>query len=436
MGLRARLTALATAVVAAGLVAGALLLGVALRASLLASLDDAGRAVAADVATLAEQDRLPASLPAGAALVQVVDAHQRVRAASPGADRLVPLLDAPDLAAVRGGRAREVAGARVARDGRLRVVGVGAGSGADLLTVLVASPLDQVEDSARVVRRGLAVGAPLLLLGVAALAWVLVGSVLRPVAELRRGAAEITGTGDLRRLPVPPVQDELHRLAVTLNDMLERLDTAGARQRTFVADAAHELRSPLASARTQLEVDLAHPDGVDWPATAAEVLADVQRLGRLVDDLLLLARADAPGARRAAGVVDLADVAAAAVARHHGPLDVRLAAPSPQPVRANADALGRVVTNLLDNAVRHARTRVRVDVRGPEGGQVLLTVDDDGPGIAPADRERVFERFTRLDEGRGRDDGGSGLGLAIVAELVRSLGGTVELGDAPDGGLR
>lgn len=437
MGLRARLTLAATGVVALGLLAGSVLLSVALHAALLNALDGAGRSRARDVAALVAQDRLPRTLPSGASLVQVVDAQQRVRAASPGADRLVPLLDGAQLAAARRGGAVSASGAAVGQGGTFRVVAAVAGPASDPLTVLVASPLDQVEASTQVVRRGLLVGVPALLAVVAGLAWALVGSVLRPVDELRRGAEEITGTGEGRRLPVPAAEDELARLARTLNDMLDRLDVSTARQRAFVADAAHELRSPVASARTQLEVGLAHPALADWPATAADVLTDLQRLGRLVGDLLLLAKADSGRADRPLTPVDLTAVAAQAVQRlaPHERARVRLLARDRQLVCADADALARVVTNLVDNALRHARSQVEVDVQTLATG-VQLRVDDDGPGIEVADRARVFERFTRLDAGRGRTDGGSGLGLAIVAELTAAHGGTVELSQSPAGGLR
>ncbi len=432
MGLRARLTVVATAVVAVGLLAGALLLVLALRAALLGGLDDAARARARDVAVLVADDRLPATLPAGSTLVQVVDGDRRVRAASPGADRLVPLLDPAGVQAVRSGATRDLAGAYLAQDGTLRVIGAPAGTSADPLTVLVASPLAQVDDSTRVVRRGLLVGVPLLLAVVAALAWVLVGLVLRPVAQLRRGAAEISETVAGGRLPVPAAQDELHRLATTLNDMLDRLEASTTRQRAFVADAAHELRSPLASARTQLEVVLAHPVGADWPETAVDVLTDVERLARLVDDLLLLARTDAgPPAVRTH--VDLTQVAAQVVGRHEGAVVLRT--DGAHVVSGDATALARVVANLVDNAVRHARGQVVVGVR-EVAGEVELTVDDDGPGIAEADRARVFERFTRLDEARGRDAGGSGLGLAIARDVVVAHGGSIRLDTAPAGGLR
>jgi signal transduction histidine kinase len=252
------------------------------------------------------------------------------------------------------------------------------------------------------------------------------------VESLRRGAEEITGGGRTGRLPVPESGDEIHRLAVTLNGMLGRLDAARARQRAFVADAAHELRSPLTTMRTELEVAQRLADSTDWPALADDLLLDVQRLSRLVDDLLLLARSDDANTRPAAAAepVDLADLLAEVAARH--PTVQVTLPPEPLHVIGDRDALGRAVGNLLDNAVRHAATAVRLTAVPEESAQ-LISVVDDGPGIPAADRERVFGRFTRLDDGRARDAGGSGLGLAIVRELVRRHHGTVTLHDAGPG---
>jgi len=216
--------------------------------------------------------------------------------------------------------------------------------------------------------------------------------------------------------------------------MLDRLAAGGARQRAFVADAAHELRSPLASIRTQLEVAQAHPEVASWSETADDVLVDVARLSRLVDDLLLLARLDDDRAAvRRSGSVDLAAVAAAAVARPGRRLPVTLADPAdPVVVRAGEDAVVRMLDNLLSNADRHATTAVRVSVCA-EDGAGTVTVSDDGPGIPAAERSRVFERFARLDGSRAQDSGGSGLGLAIVRQLAQSFGGSVELLDAAPG---
>jgi len=264
------------------------------------------------------------------------------------------------------------------------------------------------------------------------------------------------GAGRAGRLPVPAADDEVRRLALTLNAMIERIRASSRRQRAFVADAAHELRSPLASIRTAVEVARLHPDEADWAQTADGVLDDVGRMSRLVDDLLLLARLDE--GRRPAGpasasasasadasadaaddVADAADAAAVAdevvdrVGRQlaDGVRPVRVGAAT-APVRVPADALDRVVVNLVENAVRYARARVEIDVHR-DGGDVVLTITDDGPGVAAGDRERVFERFTRLDDARSRSAGGTGLGLAIVRELVHSCGGTVRLEDAGPG---
>ena len=243
---------------------------------------------------------------------------------------------------------------------------------------------------------------------------------------------------------MPATRDEVARLAVTLNDMLDRLAAGGARQRAFVADAAHELRSPLASIRTQLEVAQAHPDSADWADTADGVLADVARLSRLVDDLLLLARLDDDGADRinAPTRSTSASLVVMAAARPGARVDVRVggagsangaaAAEPPVTVRADEDALVRILDNLLSNADRYAASEVRLDVSEHDGA-ALLTVSDDGPGIPADQRSRVFERFARLDASRSQESGGSGLGLAIVDQLVQSLGGTVRLEDAEPG---
>lgn len=427
-GLRARLTIAATALVALVLAAAAVALLLALQRSLVRSLDESARQGVADVTQLVASGQLPDPLPfAGGVVAQVVDGRQRVVRASPGGDRLVPLLDGPDLTAVRRGAAREIDAGRLGLQGRLRVVGGPAGDGR---TVLVAVAVDEVQRSVAAVRLALLVGVPALVAAFALACWALVGSALRPVGQLRAGAEEITTARDGRRLPVPMARDEVRRLAETLNGMLDRLEAGQGRQRAFVADAAHELRSPLASIRTQLEVATLHPASADWDATAADVLEDVARLTRLVEDLLLLARLD--DGPRAGHPSSLAAAASSVVDRTDGRVPVRYEGSDPAVVLLDADALARVVTNLVANAVRHARTGVSVSVTSA-GGSGRLTVTDDGPGIAADEREAVFARFTRLDEARSADAGGSGLGLPIVRELVRSGGGTVRLEDAGPG---
>ncbi|MFI2381893.1 sensor histidine kinase [Micromonospora sediminicola] len=415
---------------------GALLLG-ALGWTLQRSVDEEALRTADAVALLTAEDALPDPLPvAGGQLrVQVVDGQARIRAASIDADRLVPMLGPDELRP--GQRQRLVVdGQRVGMSGPVRVVTVPAGTPQEPRTVLVAKSLSDVRHSLHVVRNLLLVGFPLLVAGLAVVAWRVVGATLRPVEELRSGAAEITGRAGAERLPVPAGQDEIHRLAVTLNDMLDRLAASRDRQRAFVADAAHELRSPLTNMRTELEVARRLGGDTDWPAVADDLLADTERLGRLVDDLLLLARLDEQAARPApVGPVELGGLLRAVAARYPSP-PVRLVVPSGAWwVEGDPGELRRVLVNLVDNALRHAHGAVELAVTGPAGAYHLVTVTDDGPGIPAADRERVFARFTRLDDARARDAGGAGLGLAIVRELVRRAGGTVELADATPGAV-
>jgi signal transduction histidine kinase len=313
---------------------------------------------------------------------------------------------------------------------------VGTGSGADRGAVLVAQPFDDVVHSQRVLRTTLLVTYPLLLAVLALIAWRVVGAALRPVEWLRRSAEQISGSEEDTRLPVPASGDEIHRLAETLNAMLDRLAASRARQRSFVADAAHELRSPLASMQTQL--DVSERLGENLPGIR-DLQAEVTRMTALVEDLLVLARLqEGPSAEGDADPVDLVALAGGIVARFSGArVPVRVAGEAVGPpvlAAGRRDDLDRALRNLVDNAVRHARTGVRLVCR-EEGQQLVLEVCDDGAGVRPEDRERVFERFTRLDEGRARDSGGSGLGLAIARELVRRSGGDVLLDGSASGGL-
>ncbi|WP_460917109.1 sensor histidine kinase [Plantactinospora veratri] len=439
LSLRARLTIISAAGLAVGLAVGGLVLLGALGYALQRTVDTEALKTAEAVALLAGQNALPDPLPVagGQVRVQVVDGQGRIRAASIDADRLVPMLYPDELRRFQAGERDRfyLPGRRLGLDGPIRVVAVPAGPAADPQTVLVAKSTADVRHSVTVVRTILLVSFPLLLVALAAVAWRVIGATLRPVETLRAGAEEITGGARPGRLPLPASHDEIHRLAVTLNGMLGRLESARARQRAFVADAAHELRSPLANLRTQLEVAQRLGPATEWPTVADDLLADTQRLSRLVDDLLLLARFDDAGGRppRAAEPVELAELLAEVAERYPAPT-LRVVAPSvPLWVLAEPDALTRILGNLLDNAVRHTTSAVVLEA-GPGGPAYhLVTVTDDGPGIPAADRDRVFDRFTRLDDARARDAGGAGLGLAIVRELVRRQGGTVTLGDAGPG---
>ncbi|GIF38093.1 signal transduction histidine kinase [Actinoplanes xinjiangensis] len=431
LSLRARLLLVSAAGLTLGLAAGGVLLTVVLGSAQLRSVHSEAMNTARGVADLVDQSSLPNPIPVTPGMqVQVINADGSIRAVSATADRLVPILYDHELADLEDGDSRTIPGARIGERSDVRVVQVTAGPPTAPLRILVARPIGQITQSVHILRITLLILYPLLVALLAAGLWRALGAALRPVDALRAGAEEITGGTRAGRLPVPDSKDEVHRLAVTLNDMLHRLDSARARQRAFVADAAHELRSPLTNMRTELEVAQRLPDDTDWPELAEDLLADVQRLSRLVDDLLLLARSDEGVPSTRLEEIDLAQFVGEAAERYPG---VEFDDPGVRlPLLVEPDALARVVTNLLDNACRHRRSRVTVSAAS-DGPHMVVVVTDDGPGIPEADRERVFQRFTRLDDARARDAGGSGLGLAIVRELVRRHRGSVTLGDAHPG---
>ncbi|MEU0566797.1 ATP-binding protein [Nonomuraea sp. NPDC005983] len=425
-GLRFRLTVVASGVLALALAVSASVLLSVLDRTLIDQVDSSTLAQAQTIRVQADAGTLPSPIIThDGTIVQVMDAGGRITHVTYGADRLVPLLGAQARAEVlRDGGATFVDGRPHAIPGPLRVVVLSADRGQ---TVLAARPAGEIQTSLTMAGRVLFVGTPALIVLLAVASWLIIGRTLRPIGALRRGAAEITHTARSRRLPVPESRDEVYSLATTLNDMLSRLEGAEQRQRALVSDAAHELRSPLASIRLQLEVALGHPEGQDWRETAEGVLEDTMRLSRLAEDLLALARLDERGGVPARSEpVDLDEVVRQTVDRYG---EVRLTACDPVVVRGDALDLSRVLTNLVDNAVRHTTSKVEVALTAD--GQ--LTVTDDGPGIPEQDRERVFNRFTRLDSGRSRDEGGAGLGLAIVRETVRAHGGSVHLEDASPG---
>ncbi|GIH96221.1 sensor histidine kinase [Planobispora siamensis] len=429
--LRFRLVAVASAVLAVALGLSAYVMVGVLGRTLIATIDESIYQRARGTVSQADSGQLPDELtsPDGT-LIQVIDSAGRITHATAGTDRLVPLLNAADRsAAISQRRARFLDGAPYGIPHLLRVRVLSADRGQ---TVIAARPFSEVETSISTAGHVLVIGTPLLLVLLAGASWVIIGRTLRPITELRRGAEVITGTARSRRLPVPESRDEVHHLATTLNAMLDRLERADARQRALVSDAAHELRSPLASIRLQLEVALGHPGGQDdWRETAEGVLEDTTRLTRLAEDLLALARLDERGgalARREP--VELDELVAQTLERY-GPA-VTFEPGAPVVVSGDALDLGRVLVNLVDNALRHTVAPVAVELRA-EGADAVLTVTDDGPGIPEEDRERVFDRFTRLDSARSRDEGGAGLGLAIVRETVNAHGGAVHLEDARPG---
>ena len=434
LSLRARLMIIGLVGVGTALIMGGLAFFGALTYSVNRTLDNEALASADEVAAMVNENKLPSPIPvSGAQVVQVVDSQQRVIGGSVTADRLTPLLRSTELTTALGGEAVVLDGARLGMSEPLRVRAIRAGPASAPGSVIVGLPYGDVLAARTALRNALLITFPLLLGALAGIAWRVIGWTLRPVEQLRAGAEEISrtrrisGPGERERLPVPSAADEIRALAITLNEMLDRLAETQERQRAFVADAAHELRSPLASIQAQLEVAQRLGEGGTLPA---DLMVDVKRLSGLVEDLLLLARADAdtrPPARLAA--VDARDlVAELTMTYRDARVPVTLHADEPVIIMCAAEELRRAVSNVLDNAVRHATTRVEVEVTtSVDHDQAVISVSDDGPGIQPADRERVFERFTRLDDSRGRSSGGAGLGLAIARELVTRAGGTVAL---------
>lgn len=301
-------------------------------------------------------------------------------------------------------------------------------------TVIVGGGSEAVEATTRTVALLFACGAPIIIAVAAAASYWLVRRSLQSVDAIRSRVADISTSDLAERVPVPSSRDAISALAVTMNEMLARIEAGHRAQQRFVSDASHELRSPLATIISGLEVAEAHPELLDAELAVETLLPEAHRMHTLIEDLLLLARADERSlALRSERVAlgELAEVEAARARRDPGctiHTDI-----SPAHMVGDPSAVSRVIRNLVDNAVRHAKSQVDIHV-GSRNDAAVLTVSDDGPGIAAAERGRVFERFVRLDEDRARSGGGTGLGLAIVAEIVAAHGGTVTIDDRPGGG--
>lgn len=432
---RLRTTAAATAVVLLTLAVGSWVLLSTLRSALADNQDDVARARADDLLTLAAAGRLPGRLPSVGddGFVQVVSASGQVVAATPHVQGRPPVATfRPTTAAGTVGTVRGVRDDRDLEDYRVWAVRGDSPSGP--VTVYVATSLELVSETVGTLRRLLLVGVPLVGLLMGVVTWWVVGRALRPVEAIR---AEVTAisAGELdRRVPEPAGDDEIARLARTMNAMLGRLEAASRRERAFTADASHELQSPLSSFRTQLEVALAQTQGTDWPGVAHELLDGSQGMERMVRDLLFLAREDEDAAAAPQELVDLDDVVLEEAARVRATtsVEIRTVEVSAAPVRGNREQLVRLTRNLLENAVHHAARRVELSLTTSDG-EVRMKVHDDGPGVPAPARDRIFDRFVRADDARSRQTGGSGLGLSIVAAVARRHGGAVELLDPLDG---
>jgi len=299
----------------------------------------------------------------------------------------------------------------------------------------VIESIDDLRDTLRLLVSALVASVPVVVLVMTALVWILVGRTLRPVELIRAEVDAVSDTNTARRVPVSEHDDEISRLARTMNGMLDRLSAANRRQQRFIADASHELRSPLTRIRTQLEVDRAHPDHADLVVSHRQVLEETIALQELVNDLLYLAGTDAmvPGlCRRPTDIDDLLLEEVRSV-RITSDINVDIRGVSAAHSNVDPRQIKRAIRNLLDNATRHAATSVVVEL-SESGRGIELTVTDDGPGVPNTDIEMVFERFARTDEARARDAGGTGLGLAISREIAQRHGGTLVVDPGwPDG---
>jgi signal transduction histidine kinase len=431
---RARTTVAATVLFALALGVAAVGITVILRRTMIDNVDTALELRAADIASLLDSGRPQtiAIVNDEDSFVQIVEGG-KVVASSVNMQGQRPLSDAtpgtiftPDSNPIE--------------DEAFRVLVSEAASPAGPLTVIVGNTLESVDETVQVTVVTLAVGMTLLLVLAGATTWIVVGRALRPVEDIRAEVAEIGATGLHRRVPTPTTADEIGRLADTMNDMLDRIESGTVRQRRFVSDASHELRTPIATIRHELEVALEHQESTDWVSVAADVLDEDLRMQRLVNDLLWLARNDSDGdeERGRMTLVDLDEIAETLTRRRGLSSDVAVdvSGIGAGQVRGDADDLTRVVQNLVDNAIRHAHTRVAVSVSTDAGGRVWLHVDDDGSGVPDDLRRTIFERFTRGDEARARDDGGAGLGLAIANEIAIRHGGGLVVADSPLGGAR
>lgn len=302
-------------------------------------------------------------------------------------------------------------------------------------TLVLAVPMDEDAETLATVATLLVIAVPALLLLVAVTTWLVTGRALRPVTRIRQEVEGITAERLDHRVPVPDTADEIHSLAVTMNGMLDRLDAAATAQRRFVSDASHELRSPLATIRQHAELAQAHPEVTSIDELAEVVAEEGLRLQGIVESLLLLARLD-EGVTGSTEPVDLDDLALAEVRRLRAAgLDVDGYGIRAARTAGDPRLLGQLLRNLADNAARHSNGRVAIGVES-RPPHVVVTVEDDGSGIPPEERDRIFERFVRLDEARSRDAGGSGLGLAIAQGIATAAHGSITVDASRWGGAR
>ncbi len=436
--IRTRLTVISAAVLLAGLTLGAVAFDRLLEDRLLSNLDQTLRTQAVDRALAVDSGVDPTTVVSAAldeTAIAVLDPTGSVIASRGFADpsQIEGIADGTStrtllLAEDEPGH-DEVEIERY----QLRVAAVSTAT----TTVVVASELETVDRTLADATQLLLLGVPLITAAGATLVWLVADRSLRPVERLRADAEAIATSGAHAAVGGPRSDDELGRLASTLNDMLERLEAGSSALRQFVSDASHEIRSPIANIRARIET----ADPERWADARADVIGEVERVESVIDDLSFLARSDEGQLTLQPERIELDEVLFDEVVRLQQRAVVAADASAVEPVVAAADRrqLRRVVRNLVDNAERHAETRVAVgctEQASPAGATAVITVDDDGPGIPDADRTAVFERFRRLDDSRQRATGGTGLGLAIVLDIVDRHGGSVEIATSALGGAR
>ncbi len=430
VGVRFRSALAAGAVVAvASVLAGGVLL-VTARGILLDNVTGAATDRATQVAAAIRTGQ-DAPVSSDRTVYQVLDPSGQVLTASALLTGAPPISDLRPATGIRRLQTREL---EIGHHSPYRIIAEGVTTPSGRRIVLAAESMDVVSDATEAMLAALLLGMPVLALVVAGATFLFVGRTLRPVEAMRRQAATITSRSLHTRLPVPATEDEIAALAATMNTMLDRIEASTAAQRQFVADASHELRSPLATVHANADLLAAAGLDDDSARSISRIQSESARMARLVDDLLLLARMDDQTVSGRPGDVDLDDLVYAARERIAVERPDLAVTGTVQPVRitGDPDQLHRALRNLVDNAVRHAKSTIAVTLTEKDG-QAQIVVANDGPPIPPAERERIFDRFVRLDDSRSRAGGGAGLGLAIARDIVAAHGGVLAVADLPSG---
>lgn len=440
-GLRWQSTVVAMAVVAVAMLTGGLLLLLTLKSALVSGTDSLLRTRVQDVAVMMQGHDAEEAILAVAGtvnkdpLVQIIDETGTVIGASEPR-----LLKAP-LSSLRPA-AEQIAPDNVSAPGILGdaderyLVVLGVDDEGSKYWVLAGRTIQPQSDTVRIVTGFLVVAMPLLLGVVGLSVHFLVGRSLRQVDTIRSQVSHIDAGRLGERVDVPGTRDELQALAATMNSMLDRIETADQRQRQFVSNASHELRSPLTTIRTGLDISIADASGETWRGMQPILAEETQRLQGLVEDLLTLSKADDEGLAVSREDVDLDDVLATELRRVNATSKHRIVADLvPAKIAGDPLRLSQAFRNVLDNADRHAAGTIAVKL-SVMVQTVVVTIDDDGTPVPVADRERIFGRFVRLDESRSRHQGGSGLGLAIARGIVEAHDGRVIATETSQGWCR